>query len=169
MIDNIQHKVKGHIEILLTDKNGNTVDKVEDHNIVVNYAKTSIIKCISGGEQNLFGVLGIQIGVDVGTGDKFIPEQPIATTGSADMDLLYQSSGVEVAYPTEESVLFAITIDGNVLVDAAQAKFATSQETVDINSSALITGNGNPFSYKRYPVKVVTRFINVTIRWILDF
>lgn len=169
MKDTIHQKARGHVEFLFTDKNGKVIDSVIEDNVVVNYSKTSIIQCIAGAQQNLYGIMGIQIGVDVGTGTKFIPEQPTAETDITAMDLLYQSSGVEVAYPTPESVLFVLTIDGNVLVDAAQAKFTTTQETVDVTSAALITGNGNPFSYKRYPVKVVTRFINVTIRWTLDF
>ena len=169
MKDKINHQIKGHLEIDFLGVNGEVIERFSEGNLIVDFSKTSIIKCIAGAAQNTYGITAIQMGDDVGTGTTILPEAPEADYTSADMSLVYQTAGVDVMYPTSTSVLFSITIDGNLIVDAANTKYATSNETANLNSAVLMAGNGEPFSYKRFPVKVVTRFIDVTVRWTIEF
>lgn len=160
----------GRLEVELTDKiTGEVVDGLIENNIIVNHAKEAIIRCISDGVQDVYAVRKIQFGEDIGSGTAFDPEPPTAIYDESNMDSLYTTTGVEFFYPTTTSVQFNVTIDGNVIVDAHNTKHGTSVDTADVNSTALLTGAEKPFSYKRFPVKVVTRFVNVNVRWTLEY
>lgn len=170
MNDRIEHKLKGRFSVDLIDKEtGEIVESYEDNNLIVDLAGQAIVNCVSGGLQSDWAINNVWIGDDVGTGDKFTPQAPQPDYTSANIDLIYQTPTLNVAYPTPVSVMFNITIDGNVIVDASNTKYGLTGDTADITSTALMTGNGSVFAYKRFPVKVITRFVNLLIRWTIEY
>ena len=161
--------MKGRLEIDFVDLQGNVIDRFDERQLILNHAKTCTSKLIGGAPQNTYAIRDIYLGDDVGTGDLNTPEQPQVTYDINDLNVVHQMGLPNVFYPTEESVLFSKTIAGTSIVDSYNTLYALSGETADINSAALITGGIQPLSYKRFPVKVITRFINIEVRWTLEF
>jgi len=170
LIDKFDNQLKGRFEIDFIDKETDEViDTYTENNIIVNYSKHCIVNLVGGATQNDYMVRYIHLGDDVGTGNAFVPQEPEATYTIDNLDTIYESLGLEVYYPTTESVMFNINIDGNAIVDASNVKYGLSGDTADIMSSTLVTGNGSSFAYKRFPVKVITRFIYLNVRWTLEY
>ena len=165
MIDKLNDKLTGTFTMEFVDKlTGEVVDVYEGKNIVLPYSYQSLLKCVGGARQNDYMIRIIKFGDDVGAGTLDNPEAPDSTYTIANQDVLFTQDGLDVFYETDKSVLFTITIDGNVFMD----NFPTLTSK-GITSATLCSGEGQVFSYKRFPEKMISRLFDININWKLEY
>jgi len=163
--DKLNNNLKGTFSMDLIDKStGMIVESYSDMNLVLPYSFTSLLKCVGGARQNDYMIRSIKFGDDIGTGTTDDPESPDDTYTIANQNVIFTKDGVEVHYPSDNSVLFTIIIDGNTFMD----NFPTLT-TKGITSATLCTGLGEAFSFKRFPEKMISRIFDISIRWQLEY
>lgn len=64
-------------------------------------------------------------------------------------------------YPSENELQVGTLLDGEYILDT----YSPSQVTVRYNSATIRFGDGTVFSYKRFPVRSISRLVDVQILW----
>lgn len=98
------------------------------------------------------------------------PELPLATFDNSSMDVVYFSNGAYTFTKNFDTLIpkvdFQFTVIGQNVVDA---QLPTIVSNVVFSSAALHTGNGNLFSYIRFPKVSISPLINITFIWSIYF
>jgi hypothetical protein len=109
----------------------------------------------------------IHLGDDIGTGSQwsiFNPQPAQRGFVGEDQNTTFIVDA-DFTFPTDEELLVTVTLNGtNVMND----NFPTAVE-YRFSSMTLRYANGIPFSFKRFPMRSLSRFVNVQIDWRFKF
>jgi len=108
----------------------------------------------------------IAIGTDFGdpaTWSVFNPEPATRDFTSADQTAIYFAKVDQVFYdyPLDPTIKVTAIIDGAMTM----AQSFSDQFSADFSSATLRFGNGETFAYKRFPIRSITRDVNIKIVW----
>lgn len=151
------------IERVLHDT-GESLDSYEDHNVIVTSAQSAIIRAIAEPTANST-ISKIKLGDDVGTGTVTNPQPAQSSYDSTTMSVVFDAPyTLNIGFNNSITVTFNTTIVGAdvmALYPSASSKYFTS--------AALHTGNGNVFSYKRFPQKSISSVVDINITWSIHY
>lgn len=158
--------------LVITSRNketGEIVDKFEDKNLFLNLGRSNMLRAISTLASDDYVIKDLRFGTDFGdpvTYDKFNPEPAQLTFDSTTQDVLFTISYPTLShiYPDYKSIKFSCVLDGSAILD-----LFPGEVDVQYNSVALYNTVDNPFAYRRFPVKSLSRLISVTVEWTISF
>lgn len=105
------------------------------------------------------------VGVDITRGTLDNPSAPLDTYDETTMDILF-----DAPYALNKGYADSITATFNVTIKGADVLALYPGDTSKIlTSAALHTGNGNVFSYKRFPQKSISALVDINISWNIHY
>lgn len=163
--DKIDNELIGHLQFDIVDaKTDEVLDTFSEKQIIVLDAREALISGISDPSTGTT-ISSIKLGDDVGTGTIDNPQPALNTYDETTMNVIFDAPYTLIrTNPTPISVSYAVTIIG---VDV-MALYPGDTSKI-FTSAALHTGNGNVFSYKRFPKKSISELVNINIQWTLSY
>lgn len=91
------------------------------------------------------------------------PRPANKTFSSLNQFVLYEvpQADMVVSYPTQNSIQYSTLLDGTVILDA----YFPANDDLQYTSATLRFGNNTAFAYKRFPVRSLSRLIDVQVVW----
>lgn len=147
---------------------GEIIDSYIQQNMITTEGYASILKNIAQFDTGMSTdnvISTIVLGDDVGSGTPSDPEPPtILSTYLDQSDVVnIPPADITITYPSVGEFVVSSILNGQQLVDAV------SGETIPYTSASLRFASGESLSYKRFPVKIISRLIDVRINWSIKF
>lgn len=155
----------GVLAITVTDKESNDiVDSLSISNMVTDVGIETLWKRASMiDELNQFQLDSLHFGDDFGDGRWTIFNPEPATRGFTknNQNVTHKLNLINFEYPTDEFLKATAFIDGTVFMD----DYFPAEVDYRYTSMTLRFKNDDVFAYKRFPIRSISRFVNVTIDW----
>ncbi len=169
--DETMKPMKGKLQLIFRDRNtGEILDVEDDNNIFLNLGMSQMLRAIttpapSGGAVQYI-LQEFSIGDDIGSGSLLNPEPAQATYTAANQNVVYTVpyADLTINYPNYYTTEISLVLDGN----AVMAQYP-SQVDLRFSSAALYSGGGDPFAYRRFQTRTITREITIDVKWTLYF
>lgn len=163
MINKEKAKLGGHLKITeICQLTGKEMVVFDDKNVVTDAGFATFFQRAT---QNTGGsyLYNIVLGDDYGSGDLLNPEPASASYTQADQNDVYEipNSDITFTYPTTNVVRLETTLDGTYIMDT----FYPSETELQYTSATTRFQNGSVFSYKRFPVRSISRLVSIQIVW----
>lgn len=166
--------VKGFLTIKEIDKKtGEVLSEYDEQNVITREGFANVLSRISRTTvddedvQNMF-IKTIVLGDDIGNGTIFNPSPATSTLTSIDQSVVYEvpENDMNFNYVSSTTLELNTVLDGTVILDAL------FPEEVDMRytSATIRFHDGKTLSYKRFPIRSLSRLVDVQINWriILD-
>lgn len=163
--------MKGELELIFRNKaTGEIVDRESDKNIFLNIGMDQMLRSITvaapAGGATAYTLQSLRIGSDIGSGTLLSPEPAAAGYTSTNQTVVYTApySALVLAYPNYFTTTISTVLDGSTVM-------ANYPNDVDLrfSSAALYSGNADPFAYRRFRTRTITREITIDVKWTLYF
>lgn len=162
--------INGIITIRTIEKSsGNIIDEFVENNVVTLGGMERLWERLSTGNppstHNLqYFALGEDYGLEEG-GDWniFAPKSAVNTYTKENQAVIYNDSPANIVfeYPSENVLQVGTLLDGEAIID----EFFPDDVVVRYNSATIRFGDETVFSYKRFPVRSISRLVDVQILW----
>lgn len=153
----------GHLLITTTNIETNiTTIEVDEHNMIVDSGFELIPRSMN--PNITFGAkLGeLRFGNDTGIGTELNPTPPTKTLKPIDQHVIATVPVTSINYiTTEDSISISISILGSELLG--------NKAFLKYTSAAIYTDDGQIFSYKRFPFRVISPDVRVNVTWKITF
>lgn len=160
-------RINGEIKIITRDKGTGSVIDVYDYcsNHVVDEGVVAMWQRGSATDPNEQVRLDtIKLGDDFGDTSRwsvFNPEPPSRGFTKTNQNVTYTIPSVDYTFPTDVIMKVAATIDGKSMMDAN----FPDKVVYNFTSATLRFSNDIVFSFKRFPVRSISREVTVEIDW----
>lgn len=163
MINKEKAKIGGHLKIIeICQVTGKECVVFDDENVVTDTGFATFFQRAtqSTGGSYLHNII---LGDDYGTGDLLNPEPADASYTQANQSVVYEipNSDITFTYPTTNVVRFETTLDGTYIMDT----FYPTETELQYTSATTRFQNATVFSYKRFPVRSISRLVSIQIIW----
>lgn len=143
------------------------VDSYKDNNTVTTEGLTEIINRIltnSGTSDSI--VTNIKLGDDAGNGTLLSPEDATANLTYSDQDVVYdiKKSDTDINASGGDRITASVVIEGS---DVMNNEFPTDI-VLNFCSATLRFESGSTFAYKRFPVRSLSRLVDISITWEIE-
>ncbi|MBG24042.1 MAG: hypothetical protein CMF22_11370 [Idiomarinaceae bacterium] len=147
---------------------GEVVDLYDERNTITAEGFDAILRQVinkDGMADQNHSIKTIYLGNDTGAGSANNPESPSILSTYLDQTVVYEvpEDEIIVTYPTIGEFSLSALLDGEAIVDAAGV------EAINYTSATIRLNNDEAFSYKRFPIKTISRLINIRITWNIKF
>lgn len=150
-------------------KTGEVVDSFSDRNVVTLSGMGWMWKRLSQKDgSSPFRFHHFTLGDDTGESEggdwnEFFPKPADASYDKSFQDIVHEDSPDNLvdSYPTDNKLQLSSLLDGQAILDN---EFPNETE-VPYNSVTLRFANNEVFSYKRFPVRTITRLLDIQIIW----
>jgi hypothetical protein len=164
--------VRGHIAMITTDKEtGKVLDTYSEDNVITVQGFSQMVKRLTFVDSNSqitnSYFHNFTLGIDVGSGTLLNPQQPTEFLTSANQTVVYAvpNSDMVYEYPNSKVFRFRTILDGDEIMNTV----FPSEIEMRYTSATLRFGNGVTFSYKRFPVRSLSRLVDIEIIWTITF
>lgn len=164
--------VTGHLKMVTRDKTSNQViDEYSEDNVITLFGFSSLLKRfnkatddpeISGSYLNT-----IMLGDDVGSGTLLVPEPANENLLSLDQNVVYEvdTADLTLTYNSSKQFEYTTILDGSFILDT----YFPSEIEMRYTSATMRMANLGTFSYKRFPVRSLSRLVDIEITWTFTF
>lgn len=147
---------------------GNVISEFEQRNTITAEGFNAILQQMTGkgdGMSTDAMVKTIALGDDTGSGTATSPEPPSILSTYLDQTTVYMipESDIVIGYPTIGEFSLSSLIVGEEIVDSMGI------EAINYTSATIRLNNNETLSYKRFPIKTISRLINIRITWNIKF
>lgn len=159
-------KMYGHLSIKPTYKpTGQVIDGFDDRNVITFQGTSTILNRIttpSGGSY----VTHIALGDDVGNGTILQPEQATESLSGGSQAIVYEVpvNDITITYPNTYTFTMGTVLNGTDILDS------NFPDEIDLRftSATIRFNNGDVLSYKRFPVRSLSRLVDIEITWTIS-
>lgn len=167
---NFKHGVKGHLEMTVRSKGtGEVIDQYSEDNVITVFGFSQLTTRFTRDDETTGGMYleTFHLGDDTGTGTLLNPEPE-------NEDLLAQNQNVVYVVPVEDIVrvhnsskefVYNTVLDGNQIMNS----LFPDEIEMRYCSATMRMANGAVFSYKRFPVRSLSRYVDIDITWTFTF
>ena len=153
----------------ISKETGEVLDEFVDNNVVTTVGMEHLWKRASDNQDaNNFTLQYFALGTDYGVeegGDwsMFAPKPAKKEYTKDNQIILYEDDPVNTAflYPSDTELQVGTILDGAYVIN----NFFPSETIVFYNSATIRFGDGTVFSFKRFPVRSITKVVDVQISW----
>lgn len=150
-------------------KTGKVLDEFKDSNVVTlggmkkMWERTTSSGSVTDNTIQYFS-LGKDYGIEEGGDWNIFSPKPAENTYTANNQFVIYNdnpSNTVYEYPSDNELQVGTLLDGEYIIDT----FFDDEVTVMYNSATIRFGDGTVFSYKRFPVRSISRLVDVQILW----
>lgn len=169
---NIENKfgMKGHFKMdVISKETGEVIDTVDDHNVITVYGFSILTTRLTRDDETTGQMYldTIHLGDDVGSGTLLAPEAENDALLSSDQNVVYTVplSDLNRVHNDSKEFVYTTVLDGDEIMNSL---FPTEIE-LRYTSATMRFANGDTFSYKRFPVRSLSRLVDISITWTFTF
>lgn len=158
--------IEGYLKITTKDRHGNVLDVYGfEKNIIVDQGISSMwVRATTEDSEEQYVLGSIQLGSDYGDLAKwgiFRPEPPSRGFTGDDQDVTYTVDTLEFDFPSDSVMRVYASVDGKTLMETHYP------DDIDyrFSSATMRFENGDVFSFKRFPVRTISREVIVDFDW----
>lgn len=162
-------KIKGHLKIIerpINEPESEGIVTFDEDNVVTDAGFSTFFQRItsSSGGSYLYNII---LGDDVGTGDVFTPEPAESSYTSANQNNVYEIPNADIVftYPTANVIRMETTLNGDYIMNT----FYPAETDLQYTSATTRYQDASVFSYKRFPVRSISRLVSIQIIWTITF
>lgn len=158
--------IVGDVTITITDNDGNR-DICRGKNKVLDVGIAALWQRLGGPDgANANKFHNVYFGDDIGTGGSwsiFNPQPVNQSFTSANQNVTHElnPSSVSFEYPTDDVLLVTAFVDGSQFME----DHFPNEVEYRFTSMTLRTLAGTPFAFRRFPIRSISRFVQVRIDW----
>lgn len=167
MIETTKLPIYGYVTIEMIDPNTNEViDHYEDHNTVTLEGMSTLINTLIKPDVNET-ISRVLIGDDTGNGTLESPQEESPNDSSSTQNVVFEvpSSDIDFRRIGGEKISMSFRVNGESLMN----NMFPNDVFKEICSSTLRFDNGMSFAYKRFPVRTLSRLVDISMTWELSF
>lgn len=160
-------RIQGKLKITTTDiETGEVIDVYGfDKNMVVDSGvDTMWLRAATDDVSEQYRLDTIHLGDDYGSDTLwgiFNPEPPSRGFTSANQNVTHVLQSVQFDFPTDEFLRVTASVSGTELMNT----YFPAEIDYRFTSATLRFNNGSVFSYKRFPIRSISRAVNVEFDW----
>ena len=153
----------------ISKETGEVLDEFVDNNVVTTVGMEHLWKRVSDSQDAnnytlQYFVLGSDYGVEEGGDWSMFAPKPAKKEYTKDNQIiLYEDdpANTAFAYPSDTELQVGTILDGSYIIN----NFFSSETVIFYNSATIRFGDGTVFSFKRFPVRSITKVVDVQISW----
>lgn len=158
--------INGDLGVYTRSKeDGTIIDSFEEHNVITAQGASEFLARLTKNDSTVNNsyVRNIVLGDDVGTGTLLNPQSANETYTSTNQTSVYTISNndITVTYPDPFTFEFNTILDGTYILDT----YFPSDIEMRFTSATLRYNNGKTLAFKRFPVRSLSRLVDIEIRW----
>lgn len=172
MQEKVKSFIRGHLKMVeINRETGERSVVFDDDNVITLQGFQAIMDRIltETSEPAISGayIWNIVLGDDVGSGDQFSPEPADDTLTDSDQNVVYSIPNEDITFnnPTPKLLELGTILDGQAIMDS---NFPTDVD-MRYTSATIRFFDGKTLSYKRFPVRSLSRAIDIQITWQITF
>lgn len=157
--------VKGFLTIEAIDKETGTItQRFSDANVVTSSGIEKLTDALQGASASLDTFV---FGNDVGTGTELFPESAKASYTSSTQNTLFtvSASNIVITNPSGNTMKAETVVSGSTLLNNQ----FQSEVSLNVTSGTFRFSDNTTFSYKRFPAIVISRMVDISITWEIEF
>jgi len=141
----------------------------DEDNVITNEGLAEAMKRLTfpDGDSNAVDayVYNIVLGDDVGTGTLLDPQIAVSSLKSTDQSVVYEipNSDISFTYTTSTELKLGTMLNGTSILDT----YFPNDVDMRYTSATIRLKNGKSLSYKRFPVRSLSRLVDIEIIWTL--
>lgn len=154
--------MRGEIEIIERNLLDGSVSVFKEENMILDVGIDGIWKrMVFEGQQHRLNTFFF--GDDMGNGTIFNPDKADRTMDGDSQNVVHELDPalISFTYPNDNEVMMTTEINGEAFMNA---NFPNDVHMRYTSVTARLV-NGVPLAYKRFPIRSLARFVNVTINW----
>lgn len=162
--------IKGFIKIETIDKaTGEILDVYDEQNAITYEGFGSILNRLTKNDASIedIWIKNIVLGDDVGTGDVFEPEPETPGLNATDQNIVYAipENNMVLVYEGVSSFQLSTILDGTQILES---DFPLEVD-IRFTSATIRFHDDSTLSYKRFPVRSLSRLVDIRIVWTITF
>lgn len=166
--DNITNSINGDLSIKFIDRSSQKIiDQVDGSNIVVKNAYIQSLQFFDTGVGNFIN--HIKFGDDVGTGNISGPEQPTLDTTKDEQNVVLPTPQTDQIVVNRSVSTTDVSITSFVIINGSDILDLTGQDSIEFTSIGLYLDNDELFAYRRFPIRSISRVVDVSINWTIYY
>lgn len=166
----------GHLTMIAHTKDPETGEVVnsetvfDEDNVITNEGLAEVMKRLTFPDGNANAVdayvFNIVLGNDVGNGDLLNPQIAVSSLKSSDQSVVYEIPNADIAftYVTATELQLGTMLNGTAILDA----YFPNEVDMRYTSATIRLKNTKSLSYKRFPVRSLSRLVDIEIIWTLN-
>lgn len=158
--------IRGDLDMITRNKEDNTVvDSFHEDNVITSQGAAELLGRMTrntSATEDAY-VKTIAIGSDVGNGTLLNPQMADESFTAAMQDIVYEVpvGSVTITYPDPFTFEVNTVLDGTYILDT----FFPTDIELRFTSATIRYANMKALSYKRFPVRSLSRLVDIEIRW----
>lgn len=158
--------IRGLVTITVEDKKGNVLDSYKGQNKILDAGISTMWQRISspdGANANQLETLALGSDFGGGSWSIFNPQPPNRGFTASDQIVTHTIAPNSVVFDTPSDIALEVTcvIDGTSFMNS----YFPTEVDYTFNSMTLRFRNGTPWSFKRFPIRSISREVVVRISW----
>ena len=161
--------ISGELEMVSRIRDtGEVVDHFKDHNIITKSGLDGLVRRLTTANDSDGYVFQFVLGNDVGTGNLFAPEPENDNISEGDQQVIYEvpANRMTFEYPQPGKIRVSTVLKGNEIMNLSQF---SGEVDIRYTSASTRFRNGGVFSYKRFPVRALSFYIDISLAWTFTF
>lgn len=162
--------INGHLNIkTISKETGMVLDEFDDDNVITLQGYSEVLNRITLEDDSIDDsiIWTIYLGDDIGNGTIFNPQTAANTLTNLDQSVVYEvpREDMNLNYVTSRSLDLVTVLDGTQILDTL------FPDEVDLRytSATIRFRNERVLSYKRFPIRSLSRLVDVSITWNITF
>lgn len=162
--------MKGIFRLEVIDKETKEViDSYDEENTITYEGFSEIINRLTKGDSSITDswIKTIVLGDDVGTGDVFEPQSENPALNALDQSIVYEipEEDIIINYTSPTEFDLSTILDGTTILET---NFPTDVD-MRFTSATIRFQNDKTMSYKRFPVRSLSRLVDIRVVWVISF
>lgn len=154
--------IRGDLQIIETNvETGESEIVLDEKNMIMNSGARGMLRAINPKLTSNEKIAGIRLGSDFGAGTTLAPQTPVPTLVSSNQTVTFTIPQTDITITQSgQTMTLKTVINGTTAVG--------DLFYIPYTSASIFLDNGDLFSYKRFPLRILSRAVNVTITWKLS-
>lgn len=162
--------LNGHLRIREKDALSGMIlheKNFDEHNVITLMGISKFIERTTQGNTGTSWIETIYLGDDVGSGNLLNPEEEKDTFTGATQHIVYEVpiNSISITYPDPFTFEVSTVLNGTNILDS---NFPGDIE-LRFTSASVRFSDGDVFSYKRFPVRSLSRLVDIELNWTISF
>lgn len=168
-LNDMNRFIRGDLAITSRLKeDGRIIDQLDERNVVTAQGASDLLARVTKNDATVSNsyVKTIALGDDVGDGTLLSPEQASELSTGTMQSVVYTVpvSDITITYPTPFSFEISTVLDGTYILE----NFYPSDIEMRFTSATIRYESNKTLSYKRFPVRSLSRLVDIEIRWTIS-
>lgn len=149
----------------INTEDGTIIDNIDECNVVTAQGASELLSRLTRNDSTVTDsfIQTIALGNEVGTGDLLGPEPADESYTASKQDLIYTvpPEDISITYPDPFTFEISTVLNGTSIIESTFPQDIEMRFT----SATIRYANSKALAFKRFPVRSLSRLVDIEIRW----